>query len=175
MAEKIYPDVSYTRHNNIIAISNELKNKCESVNKTYKKYSKASSGVEHASMVLNTLGTVQGVAGVATSLSVAGLPVGTILMGTDAACGALGTLLIPIGKHLNKKKLKHGNKLAKYRTTKLLLELDLSKMLDDGVITHTEYERLIEVYKKHLISVGERESGEYISAEVKKRLAQLAE
>ena len=140
------PDISFERYNKIKDIYNDLKLMKEKRKTIYKKYSKASSGLNTSIMVLSSFATAEATAGIITSLTVIGLPIGIILTGISGVTGLSALILTPISKYINKKKLKHGKLYSVLDTAMILLSKRISTALDDSIIEDKEFNEIIDEY-----------------------------
>jgi hypothetical protein len=153
MAEKIYPklpsappDGGFERYNRVRDIRNELQVLRDNRNRIYKKYGKALSALHNTTTALSSLAVVESTAGIATSLTVVGLPVGVVLTSLGAASGLMAAVLTPIAKHCGRKKVKHAKKHAILCTGISVLDKKISHVLDDNFINDAEFENIIDEY-----------------------------
>jgi len=100
-------DGSMERHAESKEMRDDLEKRASERKKVYKKYSKACSSLNNVMVSLAALAAAESVAGITTSLTVVGLPVGVILTGLGVATGLVSAALSPVVKHLNSKKVKY--------------------------------------------------------------------
>ena len=136
------------RRDRINQIYNELKQYRDQRYKTYKKYSKAASILSNSTVVLNSLAVIESTAGVATSLTLVGTPVGIVLTGLGALAGLTAAILTPITKHCDKKKSKHSKMYYILDTGISVLSKKVSAAVDNHEITQSEFKYLLEEYEK---------------------------
>lgn len=113
---------------------------------TYKKYSKAYSGLNNTAIALGTLATIESIAGITTSLTVIGLPVGIVLTSIGAFSGATSALLATMAKHYEKKRFKHMKIYNTIDTRITVLDKAISRIIDDNIITNEEYNSVLDGY-----------------------------
>ena len=179
--EKLYPTLAtappyssttpghYERYQRIAIIQAELNQLLEKRHIIYKKYSKASSFFNAATTTLASLATIETTAGIITSATVIGLPIGIILSGLGAGSGGLALLFIPLRKYCEKKKSKHLKKHAIINTGVNMIYLKVSKALNDDSISDEEFNNIIyeyEAIRKLLFDINIEE----LKKEIKKEL-----
>lgn len=134
----------------------------------YKKYSKASSVLQNTMISMTSLAAAESVAGITTSLTVIGLPVGIVLTGLGVATGVISAILSPIVKHLNNKKVKHARKYGALTTGVTALNTRMSKNYNDGTISEEEF---IVFTKEYNSIIDDLNSGKVDREAIKKEVA----
>lgn len=89
------------------------------------------SGILTSSIAWGGLATAEATAGVVTSLTVIGLPVGIISAGLGGVSGLIAGIL---ANHCEKKKLKHVKMYSIPDTGVPMLDKEISTVLNDNVI-----------------------------------------
>ena len=138
----------FERYNRVQEVYNELKIMKQNRYKYFKRYSKITSGLQTTSITLGALAAVEATAGIITSLTVVGLPIGLILAGLGGASGLLASILMPIAKNCEKKKLKHLKMYSILDTGVSMLDKKISTALNDNIIEDQEFYEIIEQYDK---------------------------
>lgn len=173
--KKIYPtltptapaDFSLERYNRVKDIKNELSIMKDNRNSYYKKYSKATSALQKTTIALSSIAAIEGTAGIVTSLTVVGLPVGIVLTGIGGFTGLVAAVLTPITKHCQEKKLKHAKLHSILSTGLSVLDKKLSQALNNNIIDEKEFDDLIDEYDKIKLMLNSIDV-EKIKAEAKK-------
>lgn len=107
------------------------------------KYKKASAGVDWVNTGLILTGTVVGSLGGA---SVIGAPLGISIGSVCVAIGLGGKFL---SKKLNQKLKKHEGIILLTESTIHGMDIEMSKILEDDIITDKEFERICILYEKY--------------------------
>lgn len=169
------PDVGFERYNRVRDIRNELQTLRYNRNRYYKKYSKAVSGLHNTASVLSGLAVIQSTAGLATSLTVVGLPIGVVLTSFGVGSGLIAAVMTPIAKHCTKKKIKHAKKHAILSTGISMLDKRISHVLDDNFIDKKEFDDIVNEYNailRQLETFDVEKVKEEAKAEAKEELTQ---
>ena len=162
MTTTIYPDLlehvnsvdaNQMRYNKIKEMRDNLTKLQVERKSIYKKYGKAASVLQNAAIGMAAVAAVQTTAGIATSFTVVGLPIGIILTGLGAATGLSSAILTPICKYLTKKKTKHARKCGVYNTGIATLDRKFSKALNDNMIGDEEFKQIVDDYNTILAQV----------------------
>lgn len=180
---KLYPELPtapeeetsslFTKYNRVKNIYNEMKVMKEERHKCYKKYSKATSVLQNIIISLTSLSVIESGVGIATSLTIVGLPVGIVLTSLGIASGGCAAILTPISKHTQKKKLKHMRKEAILDTGLILLDKKIFKALNDRTISDEEFSAIVTEYEKIRNSLSTNNIGKIkaeLRADLKKEL-----
>lgn len=155
--EKLYPVLpsapngdnqdALIRYNRVKQIYEELRLMKQNRKTTYTKYSKAASYLHNASITFGALAVAESGAGIATTLTIIGTPVGLVLTGLGALSGLTAAVLSPIIKQCERKKIKHAKIYSILNTGLTVLDKKISKILDDQEITDDEFNHVIDEYK----------------------------
>jgi len=159
MNDKLYPnlsriDGSAERYEASKEMRNDLEKRALERKTVYKKYSKASSVVQNTMISLASLAAAESVAGITTSLTVIGLPVGIVLTSLGVATGIISAILSPIAKHLTGKKVKHARKHTALNTGVTTLNTRMSRNYNDGIISEEEFKIFVDEYNAILDSLN---------------------
>lgn len=176
MDDKLYPnlsriDGSAERYTMSKEMRDNLEKRASIRKNVYKRYSKACSVLQNAMVSLAALAAAESVAGITTSLTVVGMPVGIILTSLGVATGVASAILSPIVKHLNSKKLKHARKRATLATGVTTLNTRMSKNYNDGIISEEEFKIFTDDYNAILdelnsVKVDKEELKKEVTAEL---------
>lgn len=155
MTEKMYPTLptaphegSLERYNRVKDIYNELQTMKTKRHNSYKKYGKATSILQNTTITLSSIAAAEATAGIVTSLTVIGIPIGLILGGVAGITGLTAAILTPIAKHCEKKKLKHAKLHTVLSTSLTVLDKKISKHLNDNVVDDQEFQDFLGEYEK---------------------------
>jgi hypothetical protein len=177
MTEKLYPkipsappDDGLERSNRVQAIRNELQVFKNDRWKYYKRYSKATAALQNLTIALGSFATAASTAGIATSLTVVGIPVGVVLTGLGAAAGLTAVIFTPIAKHCGKKKNKHSKKHSILSTGITMLDKKISRALDDSFIDDKEFDAIVDEYNR-VLQLLENFNLEKVKTEVREEFA----
>ena len=140
--------MSVERRERVRDIRAELRILKEDRHRLYKKYSKASTALQNVSVALGSLAAAQSTAGIVTSFTVVGLPVGVVLTSLGVASGVVAAVLTPITKHCVKKKMKHARKHSALVSGSCILDKKISKALDDNVLSDEEFREIVNEYER---------------------------
>ena len=157
-------DVNIERYNRAKSIREELRVMRDKRDGYYKKYSKASSRLHYTTMVISSMAVMQTTAGIATSATVVGIPVGIVVTSLGATMGLVATVLTPISKRCLRKKVKHAKKLAILSAGLSSLDEKISSVLDDNSIDESEFNSVVEEYKLILTRLKSVDSKEDLTA-----------
>lgn len=139
-------DVNRVRYDKLKEMQTNLSKLQSERKKLYKRYGNITSVLQNISIVLAAIAMVETTAGIATTVTVMGAPVGLALAGLGAVTGFLSAIFTPICKHLTKKKAKHAEKCGVYNAGIATLDSKFSEAINDGHISDKEYKGIVEDY-----------------------------
>lgn len=169
------PDPVVFRLEKLKDIEREVKNTILSKRNTYKKYSKVNSTFKSIQVLCAGLSVASTTGGIATSLTVIGVPISIGLAGVAAVSGFISLLSMPVLKYSESKKKKHDRVGQILKTFLLNLDNKISKFTNDGTISDEEFDEITNMYLKvkEELNVIKHKQIKAKSANIKKRVEEI--
>jgi len=142
------PDPIVFRLEKLKDIEKEVKSTILNKRNTYKKYSKVNSTFKSIQVVCTGLSVGSTTGGIATALTVVGLPISIALASVAAVSGFISLASVPILNYTESKKKKHDRVGQILKIFLLNLNNKISKFTSDGNLSDDEFEEITSMYLK---------------------------